>query len=470
MASHSATYTSGSVFGHLSNLALTSAIGMFAIMIVDLVDMYFISILGQPSLAAAVGFAGLGLFLGASVCIGISIAVSTLVSQSLGEKSEQRARRYAIHGFIYSLVWTIPVTGLTLIYARELLMLIGAEGETLDLAVQYFRIVGASLPILGIAFIATSLLRSVGDARLSMWSTVVGGAVNAVLDPFFIFALEMQLKGAAIASVISRFSVAAIALYGILKKHELIVAPHWREFFQDVHALNKLAMPSILTNLSAPVSAAYATAQMAQFGTDAVAASSVIGRLTPVAFCGIYALSGSVGPIASQNFGAQQYGRVTETLKASAKFIMLYVIPVTVIMILLQDSLAVWFSLDAQATELLTFYTTFIVGSYLLFSLQLAANPIFTALHHPAFATISNITRDLLLAVPLIFLFSLLFGAKGVLAGQALANAIAGILAFSAAMWMAKRVERGQDIDFRWSKFKLHHHYHVPAGVQHRGH
>jgi len=61
--SHTASYTQGSVFGHLSNLAITSAIGMFAIMIVDLVDMYFISILGEPSLAAAVGFAGLGLFL-----------------------------------------------------------------------------------------------------------------------------------------------------------------------------------------------------------------------------------------------------------------------------------------------------------------------------------------------------------------------------------------------------------------------
>lgn len=439
-------------------------------MIVDLVDMYFISLLGQPSLAAAVGFAGLGLFLGASVCIGVSVAVATLVAQSLGEKDEQRARRYAIHGFLYSLIWTIPITILTLIFAQELLSLIGAEGETLELAVLYFRIVGVSLPILGIAFIATSLLRSVGDARLSMWSTIVGGIVNAIFDPILIFGLGLQLKGAAIASVISRFSVAGIALYGILKKHELIVAPHWKEFFQDVWELNKLAIPSIITNLSAPVSSAYATAQMAQFGTNAVAAAAVIGRLTPVAFCGIYGLSGSVGPIASQNFGAKQFERVTQTLTASARFIVLYVVPVTIVMFLMQDLLASWFSLDEQAAELLSFYTTFIVASYLLFALQLAANPVFTALHHPGFATISNMGRDLLLAIPLISIFATHFGARGVLAGQALANAIAGILAFSVAMWMAKRIERNEPLTVHWSKPTLHHHRHLPVGTQHRGH
>jgi len=147
--SHKPVYTEGSVFKHISTLAITSAIGMFAIMVVDLVDMYFISILGQPSLAAAVGFAGLGLFLGASVCIGISIAVSTQVAQALGEKNETLASRYAIHGFLYSLLWTVPITIVTLVYARELLSLISASGETLSLATGYFRIVGILLPVLG---------------------------------------------------------------------------------------------------------------------------------------------------------------------------------------------------------------------------------------------------------------------------------------------------------------------------------
>ncbi len=467
--SHRATYVKGPVFGHVSHLAITSAIGMFAIMIVDLVDMYFISILGQPSLAAAVGFAGLGLFLGASACIGISIAVSTLVAQALGEENEPRAQRYATHGLLYSLIWTVPITVITLVYAEELLSLIGATDETLSLAVNYFRIVGASLPILGLAFAANSLLRAVGAAKLSMWSTIVGGIVNAVIDPILIFGAGMGLTGAAIASVISRISVAVIALYSIGKSHGLIVRPVWPELVSDFTSLSALALPSMLTNLSAPVSAAFATSQMARFGTDAVAASSVIGRLTPVAFSGLYGLSSAVGPVASQNMGAGNYHRVHETLMAAGKFVLLYVIPVSILMYLAQDTLITVFSLHGEAAELLNFYATFVVGSYVLFGLQLSANPIFTALRHPGFSTMSNLVRDLVLAVPLIFLLSTEFGSRGVLAGQALANALAGVLAFATAIWMSGKVERGESIGPDWSRIRMHRHQHVVPGVQHRG-
>jgi len=467
--SHKATYTEGSVFGHLSNLAITSAIGMFAIMIVDLVDMYFISILGEPSLAAAVGFAGLGLFFGASVCIGFSIAISTLVAQALGEENEDRARRFATHGFIYTLLWTVPITVLTLIYAKELLALIGATGETLNLAVTYFRIVGGSLPILGLAFAANSLLRAVGAAKLSMWSTIIGGIVNAIFDPLLIFAAGLGLTGAAIASVISRISVATIALYSVINTHGLITRPSLSELIEDFKALSSLALPSLLTNLSGPASAAFATSQMAKFGTDAVAAASVVGRLTPVAFAGLYGLSGAVGPVASQNMGANKFDRVQETLLSAARFVFIYVVPVSVLMYFSQDALIAIFGLHGESADLLRFYATFVVGSYLLFGLQLSANPVFTALRHPGYATMSNVIRDLIFAIPLILLLSSEFGARGVLAGQALANALAGIVAFTVALWMNGKVERGENIGPNWSRMKLHRHGHVVPGVQHRG-
>ena len=464
-----ATYTEGSVFGHVSNLAITSAIGMFAIMIVDLVDMYFISILGESSLAAAVGFAGLGLFFGVSVCIGVSIAVSTLVAQALGSGDEALAQRYATHGFLYSLIWTVPITLLTLIFAKEILSTVGASGETLSLAVNYFRIVGASLPLLGLAFVANSLLRAVGDARLSMWSTIMGGLVNAVLDPILIFGAGLGLTGAAIASVLSRITVAAIALSNIIRKHGLLRHPVCSLLLSDFKTLSALALPSLLTNLSGPVSAAYATSQMARFGTDAVAAASVVGRLTPVAFAGLYGLSSAVGPVASQNMGAGNYDRVRETLLAAGKFVAIYVIPVSILMFFMQDLLISIFSLEGESAELLAFYATFVTGSYILFGLQLSANPLFTALRHPGYATISNVVRDLFLAVPLIFILSAEFGARGVLAGQAMGNALAGVFAFAGALWMSGKMQHKESLGPEWLRKRLHRDRPVVPGVQHRG-
>lgn len=499
----SSSYTQGSVLKHITGLSLTSAVGLFAIFIVDLVDMFFISLLGEKSLAAAVGFAGLGLFLGASVCIGISVAISTVVSQAIGESESEaaqnparvtevlnpetlpngetaqfdpdveygpKARRMATHGLLYSLFWTIPVTVLTWVYAPQLLGWIGADGDVLTLAVQYFRIVGATLPILGIAFACNSLLRSVGAGKMSMWTTLWGGIVNGILDPILIFTAGLGLSGAAIASVVSRFVVAGIGFYDIQRKRRLLSAPQWKFFFSDIKELNGIALPSMLTNLSAPISSAFATAQMARFGTDAVAAASVIGRISPVLFAGLYGLSGAVGPVASQNFGAKKLHRVHESLMAGARFVVIYVVPVAILMLFLNRWLATVFSLDAEAAELLSFFATFIVGSYALFGLQLTANPLFTVLRHPGYATVSNVGRDLILAIPLIYGFSALFGAKGVIAGQAVANSIAGIIAFATAHWLIGRVEAGKSIDIAWSKIHLHHHLHGASGVNHRGH
>ena len=471
MNAGASSYTRGSIFRHVSGLSITSAIGLFAIFAVDLVDVFFIAMLGHPELAAAVGFAGTALFFGAAIGIGLSIATSTVVAQSIGAGTRAEAARLATHGLLFGLFLTVPLTVLSLVHARSLLALLGAEGETLDLAVVYFRIVFASLPILGIGMAGTSILRAVGEARLSMWATIIAGLVNAILDPIFIFGFGLDLAGAATASVISRCTVAGLALYYIISRHQLLQRPRAVELPADLRQLSGIAVPSLITNLAGPLGAAYATTQMAKFGTDAVAAAAVVGRITPVAFAGLYGLSGAIGPGASQNVGAGQTQRVTQTPRSGGLFVTLYVVPVAIAMFLLKDLLIGIFQLEDAAADLLRFYCTFIVISYWLYGLQLAANPLFTALRHPGYATISNIVRDLCLGIPLIHMGSQLFGAPGVLAGQAMGNMMAGILAFSIALWLAKRVEAGRHIDLPFACLKKRWHYYraLAPGVQHRG-
>lgn len=471
MSSGASSYTQGSIFRHVSGLSITSAIGLFAIFAVDLVDVFFIAMLGHPELAAAVGFAGSVLFFGAAIGIGLSIATSTVVAQAIGAGNREDAARLATHGLLFGLCLTIPLTVASLVFAPTLIGWLGAEGETLELAVVYFRIVVTSLPILGIGMAGTSLLRAVGEARLSMWATIIAGLVNAILDPIFIFGFGLDLAGAAMASVLSRCTVAGLALYYIITRHQLLQRPCTTDLLSDLRQLSSIAVPSLITNLAGPLGAAYATTQMAKFGTEAVAAAAVIGRITPVAFAGLYGLSGAIGPVASQNVGAGQPARVTQTLRSGGLFVTLYVLPVALAMFLLKNLLVELFSLQADAAELLHFYCTFIVISYWLYGLQLAANPLFTALRHPGYATISNIVRDLCLGIPLIHFGSQLFGAPGVLAGQALGNMMAGIFAFSIALWLARRVEDGKNIDLPYACLRKRWHYYraLAPGVQHRG-
>ena len=264
MAASGTSYTEGSIFGHVSTLSITSAIGLFAIFAVDLVDVFFIAMLGQPELAAAVGFAGTALFFGAAICIGLSIATSTVVAQAMGAGQRAEATRLATHGLLFSLLLTTPLTLLALWFAEDLIALMGAEGQTLQLAVHYFRIVGASLPVMGLGMAGTSILRSVGEARLSMWATIIAGLVNAILDPILIFGFNLDLTGAATASVLSRFTVAGMALYYIINRHQLIQRPERSMLAHDARQLGGIAVPSLITNLAGPFGAAYATTQMAR--------------------------------------------------------------------------------------------------------------------------------------------------------------------------------------------------------------
>ena len=130
------------------------------------------------------------------------------------------------------------------------------------------------------------------------------GAVAVIIDPFFIVLLNMQLDGAALAFWISRLSMASISLFFVIKTHNLLAKPKVRHvkkpcaLFQDCRTDN-------LTQLATPFGSYLLTTVIAGFGDSAVAAWAVINRLTVLAFGGIFSLSGAVGGIFGQNFGAK---------------------------------------------------------------------------------------------------------------------------------------------------------------------
>jgi Na+-driven multidrug efflux pump len=147
--------------------------------------------LGVEELAAAVGFAGTILFMTTSISIGMAIAGGAMVARSLGENKPERATEMLTHVLIVGLVFAILFGGMIYANLNGLTGLIGATGETQVLAVSYLKILIPTMPILLIGIVASAALRSHGAARLSMMVTLIAGVVNAVLDPIFIFVLDM---------------------------------------------------------------------------------------------------------------------------------------------------------------------------------------------------------------------------------------------------------------------------------------
>ncbi|MFT5865978.1 MAG: Na+-driven multidrug efflux pump, partial [Gammaproteobacteria bacterium] len=207
-----AKFLSGNLTKHIISMSLTSAIGFLALFVVDLVDMLFISMLGIDELAAAVGFAGTILFMTTSISIGMAIAGGALVARSLGENKPERATELLTHVLIVGVVFAIAFAWLIYTNLQTMTGWIGATGNTQELAISYLKILIPTMPILLIGIVASAALRSHGAARLSMMVTLVAGVVNAILDPIFIFTLDMGLEGAAWASVMARISVAVTAV------------------------------------------------------------------------------------------------------------------------------------------------------------------------------------------------------------------------------------------------------------------
>ena len=167
---------------------------------------------------------------------------------------------------------------------------------------------------------------------------------------------------------------------------------------------------------------------MAQFGDHAVAGWAVIGRLIPVAFGVLFALSGAVGPILGQNFGAGRFDRIRTTMRESLKVTLIYVAVTWLILALFRHQVADIFGAEGQARELIVFFCVFISASFLFNGTLFVANAAFNNLGFAFYSTMLNWGRATLGVIPFIWLGARWYGATGALAGYGLGVVIFGLL------------------------------------------
>lgn len=439
MAQSNAVFLEGNLFRHISVMSLTSSLGLMAVFLVDFVDMVFISMLGNAELAAAVGYAGAILFFTSSFGIGMAIAAGALVARALGAGDPLGARMRATTTLIYGFVFGAVFAGLVWANLGGLVTLMGARGDTHDLAVGYLQIIIPSLPLLLIGMVGGAILRAHGAARRAMYATIIGGLVNAVLDPILIFGLDLELTGAALASVAARVSIAAAALYPILRHYGGFSRPTREEFMNDFSHIFTLALPAILTQLATPIGQAYVTRAMAEFGEEAVAGMAIVGRLTPVAFGTIFALSGAVGPIIGQNYGAGNFGRVRRAYLDGLLFTALVVVAVSALLYLLRAPIGALFLLEGVSRQIVFLFCGPLALAWFFNGMIFVSNAGFNNLGHPYYSTWTNWGRHTLGTVPFVMLFATWFGAAGVLIGQAVGGVLFGLMSGALAMRVIAR-------------------------------
>lgn len=423
-------------------MTATGSIGLVAVFFVDVLNLFYISLLGQKELAAAVGYAGTLLFFLTSLAIGLSIAATALTSRALGRGDREGARTLAGASMVLMGVFMTLAVVLTYPFLPELLALLGASGETAELALRFTRIVLPSAVPLGLGMCLGALLRSLGDARRAMFVTLGAGAISAVLDPLLIFALGLGLDGAAVATVVTRLCMVAIGWHALVQVHGLMAAPSRKVLTNTLRPFLAVGVPAVLTQVATPVGNAFVTAAIANYGDSAVAGWAVIVRLIPVAFVALFALSGSVGPILGQNLGAHRYDRLRATVRDSLKVVLVYVLGVWLLLALSSGFIADAFGADGEARSLIVFFCVFVAGSFIFNGALFVANAAFNNLGYALYSTALNWGRATLGVVPFIWLGAHWFGARGVVAGYGLGVVLFGLAGALLCRQVLKRIER----------------------------
>ena len=436
MTQGQAKFVTGNLFAHVAVMSLTASVGLMAIFVVDLINMMYISWLGDEVLTAAIGYGGAVLFFTTAFGIGLSVGVSALVARAVGARDPALARQRATEGLVLSLGFGIVFAALVWMVLPQIVAALGAKGRVAEETLWFLRLVTPGQPLLMIGMVGAAIQRAHGAARSSMMVTVWGAVVLAVLDPILILWLDLELTGAALAGWGSRLAMCAMALWPIWRRLGGFAPISWRSLRDSMAPLFAISGPAVLTQLATPVGQAVVTRMVAGFGEAAVTGMAIAGRLTPVAFGMIFALSGAIGPIMGQNLGAGRMDRVRRTFWDAVLFTALVIGAMSALLFVLRGAIADLFQAQGLARDLVFLFCGPLSLLFFFNGLIFVANATCNNLGAAFQSTMVNWGRHTIGTLPFAYWGAQHWGAEGVLIGQA----AGGILFGALAVFLALRV------------------------------
>ena len=295
----------------LFHLAIPMMFGLVSIMLFNLVDTFYISLIGVRELVA-ISFTFPVTFTLMSFAFGIGIGASVVISRAIGEGDHHRVQRLTTDSLLLVTLIILCVAGLSFIALRSIFTLIGATDESLPLIKEYMipwllGVVFVVIPIVG-----NSAIRATGDTKTPSMIMVIAAVVNAVLDPLLIFGYgpfpALGIKGAAIATVISYFSILLAGLW-VLGKRERMLTTVWpgvSGILSSWKTLLYIGIPATLTQLLFPISNAIMTRIAADLGDSTVAAFGVGTKIEALAMNGSISLSVVLIPFIRTKFWSKK--------------------------------------------------------------------------------------------------------------------------------------------------------------------
>lgn len=406
------------------SLAIPTIISMLVSAIYNMADTYFVTKIGT-SASGAVGIVFSIMTIIQAVGFTLGMGSGTWIGRLLGAQEEKEASKVAATGFYSALGFGLLLTVLGLVFLNPLMRVLGATETILPYARDYARYILLAAPIMSASFVMNNLLRFEGMARFAMIGITTGGILNMILDPIFIFGLNLGIAGAAIATALSQCVSFVLLLSCFLRKKTVVrlypanISREIRTYLQIINnglaSFCRQGMASI-ANISLNLAAGV-------YGDSAIAAMSIVGKVMWLMFSVIIGFGQGYQPVLGFNYGARRFDRSREAfffmLKSCTAIGCVFAAGGFVMAPFLIEHMIGY---DALAVEIGSFSLRAQVLLFPLIPVGVTCNMSYQSIGKSWTATFLSSARQGIFFLPAIFILPALMGMRGVQLAQSMAD------------------------------------------------
>jgi len=438
-------------------LAVPTIIAMMVTAAYNMADTFFVGRIGTEATA------GVGLILPVMTviqAIGFFFGQGSgnFISRALGAKDLEHAEKMASTGGVCAALFGLLLTAAGIVFKGGLLSVLGAreglvDSDTIGYARDYLTIILCGAPFMCLSCVLNNQLRFQGNAMFAMVGLVSGAVLNCVLDPVFIFALKLEVRGAALATIISQAVSCTILYIGTLRSDSLKIK--LGNFTPNLFYLKNICVggfPSLCRQSLASLAtlclnSAAGSSVAPELAEEAIAAFSIVSKIALLAFSALLGFGQGYQPICGFNYGAKRYDRVwggyKYCVKISASFLVImsalgFAFAPQLVAIFRDDAYVIAFGTTALRLQCITFS---------LMSVVTLTNMMYQNMGRVWGATLLAAARQGLMFIPTVLILPSLFSER--IWGVYLAQPVADIFAFAIALPMAIRVYK----EFKKSDF-----------------
>ena len=393
-------------------------IGVFVNALYNIVDRIFIG-RGIGSLALSgisVIFPVMLIMMAFGLLIGIGTSV--LVSINMGRKDMNKAEHVIGNSLVLMIIASGLITLIGFLIKDPMMKMFGATAETVDFANEYLNIILFGVVFQVVGFSLNNVIRSEGNARIAMYSMLISAGTNIILDPIFIFWLDMGVKGAAYATVISMMVLSAWVLLHF-RSNRSVLKIRSKYFKLDAGIINEIlaiGMAPFFMQIANSVVQGLINTKLIRFGGDlAVGAMGIINSVLTMIVMAIVAINMASQPIIGFNFGANAHMRVKDTLRISMIAATLISIVSFALVQAIPDTIVRFF--NAEDPELLVIGRQGLrMGLFALpfVGFQVVVGNFFQSVGKAKIATLLTLLRQVIILIPLLFILPNFFDLNGI--------------------------------------------------------